>query len=47
LVVERSIVTGNSVRVETVIPAGKQHAGLLRTCHPELDSGSLSTETRK
>ena len=47
LVVGRSIVTGNSVRVETVIPAGKQHAGLLRTCHPELDSGSFSTETPK
>jgi hypothetical protein len=34
---------GNSVRVETVIPTDKQQAGLLRTRHPELDSGSIST----
>ena len=44
LVVERSGGTDNSVRVETVIPAGKQDAGILRTCHPELDSGSFSTK---
>ena len=46
LVVERTVVTGNSVRVETVIPTDKQHAGLLRTRHPELDSGSVGSAER-
>ncbi|MCH7972113.1 MAG: recombinase zinc beta ribbon domain-containing protein, partial [Chloroflexi bacterium] len=40
LVVERVIVRDNLVRVETVIPSDRQRAGLLRTRHPELDSGS-------
>ena len=44
LVVERAVVTGSRVRVETVIPTDKQHAGLLSTRHPELDSGSRSIE---
>jgi site-specific DNA recombinase len=35
LVVERIIVKDNSVRVETVIPADGQKAGLLSTRHPE------------
>ena len=42
LVVERTVVKDNRVRIETVIPTDKQHAGLLSTRHPELDSGSLS-----
>jgi len=41
LVVERTIVKDNRVRIETVIPTDKQHAGLLRARHPELDSGSV------
>ncbi len=44
LVVERAVVTGNSVRIETVIPTDKQHVGLLRTRVPELDSGSRQGE---
>ena len=46
IVVERVVVSNNSVSVETVIPSDNQHAGLLCTCHPELDSGSLSTRNQ-
>jgi len=41
-VVERVIVKDDSVRIETLIPSDRQRAGLLRTRHPELDSGSTS-----
>ena len=41
LIVERAVVNGNSVRVETIIPSDRQHAGLLRTRHRERDSGSM------
>jgi hypothetical protein len=36
LVAERTVVRHDSVRVETVIPSGNRHAGLLCTCHPDL-----------
>ena len=42
LVVERTIVKDNRVRIETVIPTDRQHAGLLSTRDPELDSESPS-----
>lgn len=42
LVVEKAIVKDNSVRVETIIPSDGQHAGLLGTRHPELDSVSVT-----
>ena len=45
LVVERTIVKDNRVRIETVIPTDQQHAGLLRTRHPERDSGSPPIRT--
>ena len=35
-------VKDDSVRVETVIPSDGHHAGLLGTCHLELDSGSVT-----
>ena len=47
LVVERTVVEGNLVKVETVIPTDKQYSGLLSTRHPELDSGSRAQQIER